>query len=640
MGMTHEEFVERVARLEAFAEREPSRYALRVGLLAALGYAYVFMVLGVVLLLFGGIIYLSITSGRFNYWALKFGWILLMLAVVVARALYVRVAPPGGIELKREGAPRLFGLVDELTRALQSPPVHKVLVDDDYNAALAQVPRLGLLGWHRNYLVLGLPLMQALTPEQFRAVLAHEMGHLSGNHGRFGGWIYRVRLTWYQLLVRLEAEGRWGSGIFVKFFNWYAPYFNAYSFVLARRHEYEADGAAARIAGARTMADALVSVDLKGSYLSEKFWPEVFKHAETQAEPARGAFARMAAVLGGPVPLPEASRFLRRSLAQQTGYDDTHPSLAARLAALGFDSAPREGTAEEWARRQQSPAAGESAAAHFLGEQLSRALTERLEEGWASVVSGSWRQRHEEVKAGRKKLAELNEKATAGELKIEEAWERAYWTLEFEGGDAAIPLLREIVEREPRHARASFALGSLLLERGEEEGIAHVERAMEAEPDSAAQGCQMIQAYLRERGREEEAEKYRRRLLRHLDVLQSAGDERAAFRDGEEIAPHEMPAEQVERLRRQLAGLGDVAAAYLARKRLEHFPDKPLYVLGVETKKRWYRYRSASADSDLLHRLVTRLEIPGESFVVILDRNFSKTKKAMRQLEGALIFEQ
>lgn len=58
-----------------------------------------------------------------------------------------------------------------------------------------QHARLGVLGWHVNYLILGLPLMQAVSPEQFRAIVAHELGHLSRNHSRFAGWIYRVRLT-------------------------------------------------------------------------------------------------------------------------------------------------------------------------------------------------------------------------------------------------------------------------------------------------------------------------------------------------------------------------------------------------------------------------------------------------------------
>src|SRR4030095_76692 len=122
-----------------------------------------------------------------------------------------------------------YDLVREVETAVQSPHVHHIILTDDFNAAVVQIPRLGVFGWQKNYLLVGLPLMQALSPAQFRAVIAHELGHLSGNHGRFAGWIYRVRLTWVQLLTRLQQEGRHGSFIFERFINWYAPFFNAYS---------------------------------------------------------------------------------------------------------------------------------------------------------------------------------------------------------------------------------------------------------------------------------------------------------------------------------------------------------------------------------------------------------------------------
>ena len=91
-----------------------------------------------------------------------------------------------------------------------------------------------MFGWLNNYLVLGLPLLRALSPAEFRAVLAHEFGHLSGKHGRFSGWIYRVRQTWIQILVSVHQERSYASFLFEPFLEWYAPYLNAYSFVLAR----------------------------------------------------------------------------------------------------------------------------------------------------------------------------------------------------------------------------------------------------------------------------------------------------------------------------------------------------------------------------------------------------------------------
>lgn len=517
MAMTHEEYSEMVRRLEEFAGREPKKYALRVGLLAALGYAYVLGVLAVVAALLYLLIWLTTEGGRINFAVVKVGWVLLALAWVVLRALWVKMPAPEGIRLTREQAPRLFALADELASKLEAPRVHVLQIDGEYNASLAQVPRLGPFGWQRNYLTLGLPLMQALTPEQFRAVLAHELGHLSGNHGRFGSWVYRVRQTWVQLLVRLEREERWGAFAFTKFVNWFAPYFNAYSFVLARRHEYEADKAAAQVAGAREAARALAAVNIKGSYLSEKYWPEILSRADEQREPTPGAFAGMLPVLRSGPAAGDARQFLQRSLLEETGYEDTHPALAQRLGALGFGPDEAESLAEEVAAAGEGV---ETAAAHYLAE-LRGELSRRLDEEWVAKAAPFWRERHERVTKLRSQLAALEEKSKTQQLNDKEAWALAELTTEFKGADEAVPLLRAFIESHEQKMTAAPAhslLGQILLSKDDESGVEHMKKAMAADHEYTPVACQVLYGYLRAHGQEEEAEAYGRKLLQYIDT--------------------------------------------------------------------------------------------------------------------------
>src|ERR1700749_1668279 len=123
MAMTHEEYLETVRRLEEFAGREPKKYALRVGLLAALGYAYVLGVLAGVAALLYLLVWLGVAEGRFNFAVIKFGWVLVALAWVVLRALWVKMPAPEGIRLTREQAPRLFELAVELASKLEAAPM-------------------------------------------------------------------------------------------------------------------------------------------------------------------------------------------------------------------------------------------------------------------------------------------------------------------------------------------------------------------------------------------------------------------------------------------------------------------------------------------------------------------------------------
>src|SRR5436190_1858633 len=79
-------------------------------------------------------------------------------------------------------ARELTALMDELRSAIRCR-VDRVLLTADFNASVQQVPRLGLFGWSRRYLLIGLPLLEVLSREELRVVLAHEFAHLSAEHG-------------------------------------------------------------------------------------------------------------------------------------------------------------------------------------------------------------------------------------------------------------------------------------------------------------------------------------------------------------------------------------------------------------------------------------------------------------------------
>lgn len=252
MAMTQEEFDQTVSRMEKAWDKNPSMYKFRLILFALLGYVYIGLV-AIIALGSIGLLCLLALSGKlltiFFKAFIKIGIPILIFIYTIFRSLWVKIEPPTGIPLKHEQAPSLFKLINQYRKEIKGPRIHKVLVYEEFNACVSQVPRLGLFGWYKNYLVIGMPLMLALSPEEFNGVLAHELGHVSRYHGRTGAWIYRIRQTWVQLNENFHRDKHWGSFIFAKFFDWFAPRFWAYSFVPTRVGEYEADQLSALLVG-------------------------------------------------------------------------------------------------------------------------------------------------------------------------------------------------------------------------------------------------------------------------------------------------------------------------------------------------------------------------------------------------------
>lgn len=628
-----------VRRLEPRAAAAPRRYQARVFLLALLGYAYIGAVLLVLLGLVALFFWFAVTADSGRAGLMKIAIALLVLAGVVARAMWVHFEPPGGRPLSQEEAPTLFAEADMLRRALRAPRAHAVLLSDDYNASVTQIPRLGIFGWPRNYLVVGLPLLETLPTEQVRAVLAHEFAHLSSAHGAFASWIYRVRMSWYQLMERLDESQSAATGIFRWFFDWYAPYFGACTFVLMRRHEYDADRLAADVVGRMRMAQTLVDLDVRGTFLGERFWPGIWREVETRITPPDDVYARLGGAARSPLPEADVRGWLAVALKARTDTADTHPSLRDRVAALvGVPDADGRLAAGGVLRATAVFAA--PAAEHYLGASHAR-IAREIGGAWSIACRDAWTQRRDHLREAREELSRLERQQQSRSLTLEERWRLASLTEEVHDAAAALPMYRTLMREHPEHLSATFAVGRLLLRNGDETGLALLEDVMARDDDAVLACCRIIRAYLVGEGRLEDAERYRRRATERAGALAKAEEEREYLTAEDEYAPCVLPRETVDALVAQLDGIDGVHRAYLAKKVLHHSSgEAPLHVLAVVPTPvyLWAEYRQ-QGQHDRALAIARQLEVPhGVSLHALPDAG-APSLKPLRKLSGALFYE-
>jgi hypothetical protein len=121
-------------------------------------------------------------------------------------------------------------------------------------------------------------------------------------------------------------------------------------------------------------------------------------------------------------------------------------------------------------------------------------------------------------------------------------------------------------------------------------------------------------------------------------LLELARQERAGLSVKDTYRPHGLSSAQLGPIRKHLLQYLQITQAYLVRKEVKHFPEKPLYALGIVVRRPWYRYHSSSADQGLPQQLASGLKFPGETFVLVLSSN-PKFKKIMKRIPGADIYQ-
>lgn len=156
--MTNGEFAQLVESLERDSASKPKEYKRKVALLAGLGYFYIWFWL-LVTAAVTIVLLVDMALGHVTAGILKLIIVFALLSFYVIKALWVKHVPPEGITLTRNDAPELFGMLDSIKEQLKTPKIHKILVTNEFNAAISQVPRLGIFGLYQNYLIIGLPLM-------------------------------------------------------------------------------------------------------------------------------------------------------------------------------------------------------------------------------------------------------------------------------------------------------------------------------------------------------------------------------------------------------------------------------------------------------------------------------------------------
>jgi len=195
-------------------------------------------------------------------------------------------------EITKKDHPQVFAMIEDIVEEASTTFPKKVYLSNEVNASVFYDSNFWSMFLPvKKKLIIGLGLMNSVTQQEFKAILAHEFGHFSQKSMKVGSYVYQVNQVIYNMLYKNDsfdniisktaslhsiiaiciAGSIWVikqiQFILQKFYN----YININYMSLSREMEFHADEIAAHVAGSKYLASALLRLEFANHALDSTF---------------------------------------------------------------------------------------------------------------------------------------------------------------------------------------------------------------------------------------------------------------------------------------------------------------------------------------------------------------------------------
>nr|WP_315146669.1 M48 family metalloprotease [uncultured Flavobacterium sp.] len=186
-------------------------------------------------------------------------------------------------EITEQTEPKLFRFISDIVKEVETDFPKKIYLSTDVNASVFYDSSFWSMFFPiKKNLQIGLGLVNTITEQEFKAIMAHEFGHFSQKSMKVGSYVYNVNQVIFNMLFDNESFDKmiqkWAnvSGYFsifvmiavriIEAIQWILKkmydYININYLALSREMEFHADEVAANVAGFLPLKESLLRMDL------------------------------------------------------------------------------------------------------------------------------------------------------------------------------------------------------------------------------------------------------------------------------------------------------------------------------------------------------------------------------------------
>ena len=512
-------------------------------------------------------------------------------------------------QLVPEQYPKLFLVLRDLEQKFDLK-IHKVYLDESFNAGVIQKARFGIFGGYQNVLIIGLQYILFVSPDELLPTLAHEFAHLSHNDSRSTGIAYSIRNTWIQMIMivhRLNRSllRRIGTSPITWHINRVWPKLNAYTYVYLQAAEYKADEVSVKISGLQKWAENIAKIHA-GDFYKQTFWEHIIKNIRDSKEIPKDVYTQFIDFLKQPVNIIDLKQWINQAAFISTKSDDTHPVLEDRLRAQNIE--PTDETLFNLALRRENVSAAE-----FYFENNYQKIIKYYNNKYYSNLKENW---DKYLKYIENFDAQIKDISLDKLLETESRWEMLDALVQKNGLKSIEKTVQQLLEKIPDDSASQYYKACLLLDNSQKEGEEMMFRLMKEKKVAPERVYKPLHIFYSRNNLRDEAKKLENNIKEYKEALKETFIELNTLNDKKDrLVKHDLPNEVIEKIHELLKNRWRVVSkVYIARKILTNDPEKKLYIVGIKKKRLYFGFHENS--DDILNDFQTVLQIPAIYFII------------------------
>ncbi len=385
------------------------------------------------------------------------------------------------ITTNKKKTPKLMALIEELEQHFNTSQIDSILITDQFDISIHNTPHYCIPLQGQTSLQIGLPLMQIVSAAQFKALLARRIGQLSLVNNKITGRLSLFQDQLQQYLTTCQKSTHWSLKPFFYLIRSYQKIFTGLAFYAIRMDELAADQYALDIVDDNDFSQTLSQTIIANHYLKNTFWVSMYKLQRQYPNKMIFPHANMAISFAQSVKTERSQQLIEQQFQMLNDFQSTTPLLRTRLNEMGYEN-------------YRLPEPFDATAAQVYLDSALPKVTKIFDKLWLQRLQ-TQRETNTPLNSNEQRLNLLANKVQQQPLSADETWEFAVLTEKITGYHAAIPIYKKILERNPMHAKAMFAIGRILLSYNDPTGLDALNKATFLEPGMQKTADELIARY-------------------------------------------------------------------------------------------------------------------------------------------------